>query len=183
MSELIEQLPEAMSTERLRLRRLQVRDAEALFVARGDPEVCRYWSTPPHESVSDTRAELERFSSGGGAVSWAITTPPDDEALGWVTLIDVRPGVAELGYILRRALWGKGYAREAVQAMMHEVFSRGLIHRLAADMDPRNRASVKLVERLGFEREGLLRENWLVANERCDSVIYALLDRDYRLRT
>lgn len=180
MGDLIEHLPHALSTERLRLRRLQIQDAEALFVARSDPEVCRYWSTPPHESVDDTRSELERFLSGNSAVSWAITLPPDDDALGWVTVIDVRSGVAELGYILRRTLWGRGYAAEAVQAVVHEVFSKGLVHRLAADIDPRNRASIKLVERLGFEKEGLLKENWLVAGERCDSVIYALLERNYR---
>ncbi|MCH9688752.1 MAG: GNAT family N-acetyltransferase [Deltaproteobacteria bacterium] len=167
-------------TARLVLRALVEADAEAIFVARGDPEVCRYWSGPPHRDVEETRASLHGVNQGKGSTTWAITGPLGDEALGWVTLMHVRDGVDELGYLLRKQQWGHGYAREGVAAVIGHAFEALGKHRLSADIDPRNHASIRLVRQLGFVHEGLLRENWLVAGERCDSVIYGLLVQQWR---
>ncbi len=166
-------------TPRLVLRPLLPSDADAMFIALGDPEVCRYWSSPAHENVEQTRAMLEPKPDAPYS-TWAITGPLGDEALGWVYLGRVRDGVGELGYILRRQQWGHGYAGEGVAAIIDHAFSAEGMHRLMADIDPRNAGSIRLVERLGFAREGLLRENWVVAGERCDSVIYGLLEHQWR---
>ncbi len=169
-----------LRTPRLVLRPLTADDAEAIFVARGDPEVCRYWSSPAHQTVTQTRQALREAEAAADSATWAITVVGSDEALGWVTLRHLRAGVDEVGYILRRAAWGQGYATEAVGGALEHAFEQRGKHRVSADIDPRNEASIRVVERLGFVREGLLRDNWLVNGERCDSVIYGLLVERWR---
>ena len=85
----------------------------------------------------------------------------------------------EVGYALNRAYWGKGYMNEALQALLQFAFVDLDMHRLEADIDPRNTASTGALERLGFQREGLLRERWIVGGEICDSVLYGLLRREW----
>jgi RimJ/RimL family protein N-acetyltransferase len=82
---------------------------------------------------------------------------------------------------LRRDEWSKGYAREAGRAVLDFAFGEALqLHRLSADCDPRNVASARLMEQLGFRREGLLRQNWWLKGEWCDSVLFGLLATDRR---
>jgi RimJ/RimL family protein N-acetyltransferase len=79
---------------------------------------------------------------------------------------------------LARAL-GHGYAREAVPLALGHAFGKLALNRVEADADPRNLPSCRLLERLGFTREGLLRERWRVGDDVQDSVIYGLLARDH----
>ena len=82
---------------------------------------------------------------------------------------------AEVGYALRRDAWGRGYATEAVGAVVAWGFGELGLHRLEADIDPRNTASAAVLTRLGFRLEGVLRERWFVAGEVSDSAMYGLL--------
>lgn len=86
---------------------------------------------------------------------------------------------AEIGYALARAHWGHGYMGEALQALPGFAFTDLDLHRLEADIDPRNAASAAALARLGFIQEGLLRERWIVAGEISDSALYGLLRRDW----
>jgi len=72
---------------------------------------------------------------------------------------------AELGYVLRSDLWGHGYMHEALVALVAHVFDTMMLHRLEADIDPRNASSARSLERLSFQREGYLRERWIVDGE------------------
>jgi RimJ/RimL family protein N-acetyltransferase len=87
---------------------------------------------------------------------------------------------AEMGYALGRPYWGAGYMREALQRLMHYAFTDLNLNRLEASIDPRNLASARTLERLGFAREGRLREHWIVSGEVSDSDIYSLLQREWR---
>ncbi|MDO9353805.1 MAG: GNAT family protein, partial [Solirubrobacteraceae bacterium] len=87
---------------------------------------------------------------------------------------------AELGYALARQAWGGGYMHEALQALVAHAFEALQLHRLEADIDPRNAASARSLERLGFVREGLLRERWIVDGEVSDSALYGLLAPEWR---
>jgi len=127
-------------------------------------------------------AELERSTDLESAIVWAVTRPDDDTALGWVTLMHVREGVDEVGIILRRQVWRRGYAREAIGAAITYGFETQRKHRMVADIDPDNEASIRLFDRLGFTLEGHLRDNWLISGKRYDSVIYGLLDHEWRAR-
>ncbi|MEQ1832836.1 MAG: GNAT family protein, partial [Candidatus Eisenbacteria bacterium] len=82
-----------------------------------------------------------------------------------------------------RRHWGQGSLHEALTAVVGDAFGPLGLRRLEADIDPRNMASVRALERLGFAREGLLRERWVVADEISDSVLMGLLAREWRERT
>lgn len=111
-------------------------------------------------------------------LTWAITEDAG-EALGWICLIPGREGVAEIGYNLRRSHWRKGYVREAVARIItHGFVDRGL-HKIKADTDPDNVGSNALLENLGFQREGHLREEWTTHLGLRDSIIWALLKHEW----
>ncbi len=86
----------------------------------------------------------------------------------------------EVGYALHPAHWGRGYMTEALRALLAFGFEDLDLIRLEADVDPRNGDSSGCIERLGFQREGLLREHWIVGGEVCDSVMYGLLRREWK---
>jgi ribosomal-protein-alanine N-acetyltransferase len=101
--------------------------------------------------------------------------------IGSVTLfnLDFNHRRAEIGYALGREHWGQGYMNEALQALLAYAFETLDLHRIEADIDPRNIASIKTVERLGFKREGYLRERWQTNGEIQDAFFYGLLRREW----
>lgn len=172
---------------RVRLRAHEPHDLPGFFALYADPEVARYWSHPAWTCIEQAR---ERFAQVCAAMdpervlAWAIADPTDNALIGGVTLfaIDRRQGRAELGYALHSQHWGRGLGRDAVDAVIAHAFGALGLRRLEADIDPRNAGSCALVERLGFRREGLLRERWHVAGEACDSAMYGLLAREWNGR-
>lgn len=168
-----------IKTPRLLLRQLRLTDALSMHVALSDDTTMRYWSSAPHKSLAETETYITwNASEEKGHVCWAITEN-NDLALGWVILIPKREGVYEVGYILRPDYAGRGLAREAVNAAIAHGFSALGSRRICADIDPDNAASVKLVEALGFKLEGHLREEWKTHIGVRDSLIYAILARDW----
>lgn len=169
-----------IDTPRLILRRRRIEDADALYATHADPVVMRYWSGPPHDDVSKTRADFDRRDPAWRA--WAVTLRGDDTAIGTVAAGEKRQGnVSELGYMLARTYWGTGIAREAVSAVIDQLFAEGQ-RRVFADTDPDNVASRALLERLGFRLEGLFRGEWETHLGVRDSVIYGLLRDEWRAR-
>lgn len=89
---------------------------------------------------------------------------------------------ADLGFTLSAAHQGKGYASEAVRGLLEHLFVERELHRVSAEADARNTASVRLLERVGFRREGLRRSNTWFKGEWTDDVIFGLLRDDYLSR-
>ena len=87
---------------------------------------------------------------------------------------------ASLGYVFDDAVWGHGYATEAVRAQLGWAFETLELNRVQAETDTRNAASARVLEKLGFVREGTLREDCVVNGEVSDSYVYGLLSRDRR---
>src|SRR5690606_21454494 len=116
----------------------------------------------------------------GRMLCWVIAECDSDRLFGSTTLfaINREQGRAEIGYALRASHWGRGYAQEALRMVLGHAFDTLGLRRIEADIDPRNAESCKLVERMGFVREGLLRDRWCVACEISDSAIYGLLASD-----
>ncbi|WP_447762325.1 GNAT family N-acetyltransferase [Sphingopyxis panaciterrae] len=169
-----------LTTARLVLRQLRIDDAEALFPVLSDADLMTWWSSGPHRSLAETDEYVTRNSAEGqGWLCWAITAG-DDVALGWVILMDGKPGVGEIGYILRRDHWGAGLAREAVARVIEYGFTAGELRRIFADTDPENAGSIALLERLGFQREGHLRDEWETHIGVRDSLIFGLLLDEWR---
>lgn len=170
--------------ERIRLRAFRDDDLHDLFAVHSDPEVMRYWSFPVWTELEQARPRLESAMTGSDPtrlLCWAMTKRDDDRLIGGVTMYDINPeqGRAEIGYSLGSAHWGQGLAKEALQLVLGHAFGALHLRRVEADIDPRNEASVRLIERLGFVREGVLRERWLVAGDLQDSALYGLLAREW----
>jgi RimJ/RimL family protein N-acetyltransferase len=118
----------------------------------------------------------------GDLLQWGITLPDSDTVIGTATLaqIDLRNARAEIGFALGREHWGRGLAREAVSVLLDHAFGEMGLHRIEADSDPGNQPSIRLLERLGFRREGYLPERWYVGGRWHDTVMFGLLKRDWR---
>lgn len=176
--------PPGLHGSRLRLRAPHADDADALFALFSDPAVMRYWSRPPMTGRAEAEAQLARWADGFAsrcAISWAITLEEADEAIGSCSLFRIDPDHrrAEIGYALRADHWGRGLAREAASLLLDWAFGPLGLHRVEADIDPRNAASRGLLLRLGFASEGLLRERYFVAGEVTDTELFGLLARDW----
>lgn len=170
-----------LTTARLVLRQLREDDAAALFPVLSDPEVMTWWSSGAHTSPAETADYVKgNAAEGQGYLCWAITSG-DDTALGWVILIDGKPDVKEIGYILHRGHWGRGIVREAVARVIEYGFDELKLRRVFADTDPENAGSIGLLERLGFQREGHLRGEWETHIGVRDSLIYGLLRDEWMM--
>lgn len=173
-----------LAGERVHLRWLAERDVPALFAVFGDPVAMRYWSTPALADESGAAALLrdihERFHART-TFQWGIARRGDDVVIGTVSLyqIDFAHRRSEVGFALGRAHWGQGLATEAVRLAISYAFRALDLGRLEADVDPRNLPSLRVLERLGFVREGYLRERYHVNGETQDSVLLGLLRREW----
>jgi ribosomal-protein-alanine N-acetyltransferase len=180
--------PVVLTTERLVLRRLVAADATALFAIFSDPEVMRYWSSTAWESLQQADNYVANADAGIASgcdlrlgIALAGAGQQAGQLVGQIALyrFDQQNRRCDVGYALGRAHWGRGYLGEAMKAMLDHGFGALGLNRVEADVDPRNAASARLLERMGFMREGLLRERWIVGGEVCDTAFYGLLRRDW----
>lgn len=167
-----------LKTERLYLRPLSERDAGDMFVAFSDRAVCRYWSEPHHESPDTTLRMIQRSIANTSSEVFVISRGADQPALGWIYLGDRKANIAELGYIIRRTMWGKGLVVEAARAVIKHAFTTREVRRLYIDTDPDNAASIKVAEKLGFHFEGRARATWQTHMGVRDSLIFSRLVDD-----
>lgn len=170
---------DTFGTERLLMRPLRVDDADALFAAYNDAELMRYWSSGPHADVAETRAYLAPRFDKDDWRSWAITLRSDDRVIGTVSAGQRRAGVVEIGYLLARSAWGRGYAREAVSGLIDLLLRDEGNRRVFADTDPDNVASNALLSALGFRREGHLRAEWETHIGVRDTILWGLLAKEW----
>ena len=173
-----------LHSPRLRLREVRPDDAAALFAIHSDPQVMRYWSYPAWTEMAQAEqkvADIARQRRELDILIWAIADADSDQLIGTsaVFAIDLTQGRAEIGYSVHRDWQGRGMASEALRLILGYLFDELQLRRVEADADPRNTASCRLLEKLGFVREGLLRERWHVNEEICDSAFYGLLQRDF----
>ncbi len=173
-----------INTSRLSLRAISAADVDDFFAVYSNPEVMRYWSTPPLADRAAASKLIEEIHEGFKShklLKWGIALRTNDRLIGSVTLFhpDFTHRRVEIGYALGRAFWGNGHMQETLKAVLNYAFEVLNFHRIEADVDPRNTASVRTLERLGFQREGYLRERWQVNGEIQDAYFYGLLRPDW----
>lgn len=174
-----------LATARLTLRRLRRSDAADVLVFRGDWEVQKY-NGPVFqdlEAVHSLIEELHAEYSARTGVTWAVTLKDSDTVLGLFGLHhwSKRHRRAEVGYDLARAYWGQGIASETLRAIVRFGFETMNLHRIYASTIADNHRSVRLLERLGFQREGTKREHILEEDGTFhDGAMYSLLRSEYR---
>ena len=174
-----------LRTTRLRLRPFTNADVDALFALHSSAHVLRYWDAPPWRE----RARAERFvaacarmAEDGSGARLAIDRVADNAFIGWCGLTRWNPDFrsASMGYCLDDAAWGHGYATEAGRGLLEWAFDTLDLNRVQAETDTRNVASARVLEKLGFVREGTLREDCIVNGEVSDSWVYGLIRRQWR---
>lgn len=176
-------LPTLTTSRGVHVRAVRASDVDAVFAVFGDAETLRYWS---HEPFADRAEAVAYVDAIDRAVvervrfQWAIAADDDDELLGTVTLNswDRRHRRAEIGFILRRDRQGRGIARACVGAVVRFGFDVMDLHRIEADVDPENAASLKLLKKLGFVDEGLQRERWFTFGAWRHAQLLGLLKRN-----
>ena len=173
-----------LSTDRLVLRALAPADVPALFAIFGDPVVCRYWSRPALpdlHAAAELQADIARHFAARTLFQWGIAERETSVVVGTCTLADLSPEHrrADVGFALGRAAWGRGYVSEALPRLLRFAFDVLRLHRLEADVDPRNARSIRALERVGFAREGYLRERYHLHGEVQDAIVYGLLRREW----
>ena len=173
-----------ITTERLVLRWVSENDVDSLYEVFSDPQVMRYWSSAPftsREAAVKLQREIAAGNEGNTMIKWGLALRDSDHLIGTTTLfnLNLENGRAELGYAMGRAHWGKGYMNEALRALVSHAFEVMELRRLEADVDPRNTASIHTLERLGFQKEGYLRERWHVNGEIQDALFYGLLRHEW----
>jgi len=169
-----------LHTPRLVLRAPVDADADLVFRIQSDLRVNRYLGRPPDRAVDDSAKRVAAMIAAlrdGTGIRWIVCLREDGTAIGtgglWRWVREHR--LAEVGYDLLPQHWGRGYMPEAVRAMVRYGFATLRLHRIEANVDPANVASVRLLEKVGFRREGVLRENWLHDGEFTHSAIYGML--------
>ncbi len=156
------------------------RDGPALHAIFGDEACCTYLGDPATKSVAETVRLLKNWNQGTEDTTWAIVESDNGPALGRATLIPRGREIWEIGIMLAPQAQGRGFASGALAQMIDDGFDKRGARRVFADTDEDNISCIRLFERLGFQREGLLRGNWQTHIGLRHSVILGLLRDDPR---
>src|SRR3569832_192481 len=167
-----------LETARLNLRPFRHADAADLFAVFSDPDVFRYTPIGDWKHLDEAHQRIARDiekTASGEYIRLAVERREDSRVLGEVLLFNiVKENRAEMGYALARAAWGQGYASEALPALLDHAFGPLGLNRIEAIVDPRNTASVRVVQGLGFTHEGTQRERYVMRGETSDGALYGL---------
>jgi RimJ/RimL family protein N-acetyltransferase len=164
---------------RVTLARFRESDVEAVHSFASDPEVCRFTGWGPN-TLDDTRTFVAAAVRPQGD-RYDLAVLRGDQLIGSASVWTTSPdhGVGEMGYTIRRDCWGEGHASEVARLLVDLGFNRLHLERLAATCDPGNAASVRVLEKAGLRREGLLRGLYLVRGRRRDRLVFACLRSDF----
>jgi ribosomal-protein-alanine N-acetyltransferase len=176
------------ATERLILRKFRETDADAVHFYASDPEVCRYTDFGPN--TWDETVEFVATAVGHEADSLAdlaIASRRSGEVIGGCSAFvpkgeepDERPHVREIGYVLRRDLWGQGFVTEATAALIALLQASGNVTRVEARCRPENVASARVMQKVGMTFQFLLERDYECKGAWVDSHLYSLDIKDLR---
>lgn len=177
--------PAPVETPRLVVRPIAETDLPGLLAVNGDDAVTQFLPYATWRSPDDAAAWYQRIAglqATGNAVQFVVLSRDDASVVGACLLFNFNEGSAraELGYVLGRAHWGRGFAREAVAALVDTAFGAMGLRRLEAEVNPLNRPSVRLLQSLGFTREGLLRQRWVGKGKTYDVELHGLLSAEWQ---
>ncbi|MBX0326221.1 GNAT family N-acetyltransferase [Oscillochloris sp. ZM17-4] len=177
-----------IETARLRVRRFAEADLPAFLAYRNDPEVARFqsWDSTSEEQAHDFLSTMYDEEPGrpGGGFQFAVALREGDALIGdvYMRLLDYDDRQGELGYTLARPWHGRGYAAEAVGAVIGYAFATLGMHRMTAIVDQENAPSIRLLERLGMRREGASIQSFFNKGTYRDELQYAILSSEWANR-
>lgn len=169
-----------LSTERLLLRQVTQEDVNEIFFLRSDNRVLKYLAKEPARTINEASLfikkinELENTNNG---ITWGINLKGEKKLLGTICYWNITKDHyrAELGYALHPDLHGKGIMQEALSEVLDYGFTAMRLHSVEARVDPLNEASIKLLERNNFIREGHFKEDYFYNGKFLDTTVYSLI--------
>lgn len=177
--------PVPLRTDRLVLRYVRDTDAGALLRYYGRPDTTRYlldgpWDGAKARTEAGRRSGRLHITAAGFAV--CLVAEQAGAVVGDLTLwaVDESLSLGEMSWVFDPASGGRGLATEAARAVLGLAFGHYGMHRVRVRMDARNTGSARLCERLGFRREGVLRQDWLIKGEWTDTLVYGMLAAEHR---
>ena len=175
-----------IETERLRIRAYTRGDLEALLGMFGRADVSRYLMWEPLDRGSaaamlERRIDQDHIREEGGGLGLAVEAREGGRFVGEVVLrwLSEPNGLGEVGWSIQPEAQGKGYATEAAREMLRIGFEGMRLHRIVAECDPRNEASIRVMERLGMRREAHHIDSMWLKGEWVGAIVYAMLDREW----
>ena len=173
-----------LETQRLQLRRLQIKDVDETLALRSNPEIMKYIPRP----LITTKEEALEFISTMDAninsnllINWGITTKEEDRLIGMIGYYRMKPENyrAEVGYLLSAEFQGKGIITESLARVIQFGFEEMGLHSIEAVIDPDNFASEKVLLKTNFIKEGHFKEHQFFDGKFFDSVFYSLLKKNF----
>ncbi len=178
-----------LSTDRLILREITVRDAAFWMRNFSDPTTVAFSAYDPPKDVAAAKEEIRRYCirpfADGKGIRWGIERRDLAEligTLGYHRWVREELNSAEMGYELLPEHRRRGIMAEAMTAVLGFGFEQMRLHRAEVRTDPTNLPSIRLLEKLGFHREAVLRETTHFRDRYIDDAVYSLLDREWRTR-
>jgi ribosomal-protein-alanine N-acetyltransferase len=180
----MEEVP-VLITQELVLRPIVEKDIAALYTLFSSEAVMHFMDVEIFETVSEAAQMVAFFRDKletGEGMRWAICFKEDDELVGTCGFHHISRSnfKAEIGYDLIPAFWGKGIMINAIHCLLQYGFEQLQLNRIEAIVDPTNTNSYKLLDRLGFQREGLHRQAFYEKGRFIDVYIYSMLQGDYK---
>lgn len=169
-----------LRTERVALSPVEARNARELWEVLNAPDLRKYQDIPrvrAEEFERQVRARPKTLRPGViGRFEWLLRVEQDREAIGWISLRvnDRTPRVGEVGYSLLQSARGKGYASEALRAVIDEAFLLAELDEVQACIVPENAASRKVLDRTGFREERLLRSGAVIRGRHVDVLLFSI---------
>ncbi|MFJ7826511.1 GNAT family N-acetyltransferase [Psychrobacillus sp. NPDC096623] len=175
-----------LETNRLILREVIEEDAEDMFQYLSDKDVVKPMGLSPFETVNDVLDEVGWYKSiyiEGTGIRWGITLKDSGKVIGSCGFLNMltKHYRAEVGYELSKDYWSRGIASEALEAVVKYGYQHFQLERIEALIEPTNLPSQKLVEKLGFKREGLLRHYEYTCGKFDDLYMYSIIKEDTNL--
>ena len=172
-----------IETNRLILREVAAEDALDMYHYLSDEEVVKHMGLPPAQSVEEVMDEIDWYHSiikDGTGIRWGVTLKDSGKVIGSCGYLNMQHKHyrAEVGFELSKNYWGKGIASEALEAIIMYGFNHYHLERIEALIEPGNIQSQRLVSKLGFTNEGLLRHYEYTLGKFDDLYMYSIIKRD-----
>ncbi|MFS0864650.1 GNAT family N-acetyltransferase [Fredinandcohnia sp. 179-A 10B2 NHS] len=169
-----------LETERLILREITKEDAGNIFACFSNPDVTKYYGQDPFTSISQAEQLVSLFEKNyqeKRGIRWGIELRGNSGIIGTIgfNLLSLQHRRSELGYELHPSFWGNGYATEAIHKVVQYGFSNLGLNRIGAVVYIENSNSNHVLEKIGFQKEGILRSYMMQGGASHDVNVYSLL--------
>lgn len=171
-----------LSTNRLNLRKMNLKDDKEIFSLHSNPTVNKFLSRSPDKTVDDSKGFISRINEGIETdkwIMWGITQHNDNHIIGTICFwnLDLENYRSEIGFELHPDFHGKGIMQEALTKIIEYGFREMNLHSVEAQVNPDNLSSIKLLSRNNFVREAYFKEKYFFRGKFVDAAIYSLLPK------